>query len=231
MRSRKLSQVETDLLRNHYAANARGMRAFLEEHKSPPPFDLVFEQARNLCCFPIIFGAWVRAMGAPPPDSNNTKWEQKYFLYLYRLGGDAGLGDGDDARGKALRLSRMKQARNLGDLAFINAIKDIQRHRPAYSKAENADRDGMPTRNLILGSWLPLSLWAMDDKSALAASCSLKRGHHAFPSLNTWRQHRYQLSLTTWRDLGLKSPLLEFVGRKLRPTPLTIAGDYFLGRD
>jgi hypothetical protein len=156
----------------------------------------------------------------------NPLWEREHFLYVFWLDGDKGLGGGDTEAGRRRRLFRIETARKAGDLRFVNAIQNIQRHR---KPTEDADRDNMETRKLILGSWLHLSLWAMDEASALAAACSLREGSNAGPTLPAWSRARERLKLVAWWQIGLKGPLFEFIDGRLKPVPGTKAGGLFLG--
>jgi hypothetical protein len=244
MRSKKLSKEEIELLCNHAEAKGEDCRALLKDHKIPPPYDTIFERAQALPFFPIVLGAWIRAMHACGPSEKSKftllpsgqsyirriwkadgtcsitthrhfyRLERDRFLYLYRLKGDTGLGNGNAEAGRQLRLAVMEAAREAGDSKFVKAIENL---RDRKKPDRDADKYGLETRKLILGTWLPFSLWAMDDKSALNLICSIRKDSNAGPDLDTWRQQRYQMDLVTFREIHYKCALLVFSDGKLRP--------------
>jgi hypothetical protein len=161
-------------------------------------------------------------------------YEGNHFLYLYGLDGDAGLGNGDAEAGRQLRLAIMEAAREAGDFKFVKAIENLRdrwKQKRNLRPTEDADKDVLETRKLILGAWLPFSLWAMDDAAALSVICSIRKGSSAGPDLKAWRQQRYQMRLATWRQIGSKCPLLEFFDETLRHAQKSKAGKYSLRED
>lgn len=236
MRHEKLTPQDKKQFR-WYARNGLKTGEILNEYKPPSPFDCYFERARQLPCYELVLGAWLRAMclvtGGPAPDEGRETWEKDHFLYLIWLAGDEGLGDGDAEAGRELRLARMEEARKAGDRTFANQIKDAHRHRDKGEK--DADKNEMEAPQLILGLWLHFSLWAMDDFTSLTVACNLKKG--GTPRIDPltwerrWRQARRRLKLVTWRKLGMNRPLLKYKGDVVIPTPKVDAGKYYLGCD